>query len=82
MKIVAIVINIFFPGIGTLIVGKWGQGITQIILGIIAAIFIFTGIGAIIGGPLAFIVWIWAIVSAANSQPEPIKVIVVHQKSE
>jgi hypothetical protein len=81
MKVLAIIINIFFPGIGTLIIKKWGEAITQIILGIIAIILIFTGVGAIIGGPLAFIVWIWAIISSATSKPDPIKVV-VQQKAE
>ena len=67
MKAVAIIINIFFPGVGTLIIGKIGQGITQIILTIIAAIMAATGFLSIIGIPLAIGVWIWALVSAASS---------------
>jgi len=67
MKVVAIIINIFFPGVGTLIVGKIGTGVTQIILTIIAAVMNFTGALAIIGIPLAIGVWIWALVSVAGS---------------
>lgn len=75
MKALAIIINLFFPGIGTLIVKKYGQGITQIILTVIAAILVFTGILSIVGIPLGIGVWIWAIVSAASSNTqEPIVV--------
>ena len=63
LKILAIIVNIFLPGVGTLIVQKWFQGIFQLILGGIAAIFSFTWIGVVVGGPLAVIVWIWAMVS-------------------
>ena len=67
MKAVAIIVNIFFPGVGTLIIGKIGTGVTQIILTIIAAIMVATGFLSIIGIPLAIGVWIWALVSAASS---------------
>jgi hypothetical protein len=67
MKVVAIIINIFFPGVGTLIVGKIGTGVTQIILTIIAMVMNFTGVLSIIGIPLAIGVWIWALVSVASS---------------
>ncbi len=75
MKALAIIVNIFLPGIGTLIVKKYSQGIIQIVLGIIAAILTLTGILSIVGIPLAFGVWIWAIVSAANAEDKPVTVI-------
>lgn len=67
MKVIAIIINIFFPGVGTLIVGKIGTGVTQIILTIIAVIMNLTAVLTIIGIPLAIGVWIWALVSVAGS---------------
>jgi TM2 domain-containing membrane protein YozV len=70
MQIAGIVVNIFFPGIGTLIVGKIGQGIAQIILAIIALILNLTVVLAIIGIPLAIGVWVWGIVSAATPKIE------------
>ncbi|HID44231.1 MAG TPA: hypothetical protein EYP34_00560 [Chromatiaceae bacterium] len=79
MKILAIIINLFFPGIGTLLVKKWGQAIGQIILGITAVVLMFTGIGSIIGMPLAVIVWIWAIVTTATANPEPVTLVVQHK---
>ena len=80
MKVLAIIVNLFLPGIGTLLVQKWGQAIAQIILGIIATILIVTGVGAIFGIPLAFIVWVWAIVSAATSPAQPVQVVVQQAK--
>ena len=69
LKVIALVINIFFPGVGTLLVGKIGTGIIQILLSMLAHALIWTGIGALIGIPLAVIVWIWALVSVATAQP-------------
>jgi len=67
MKILAIIVNIFLPGFGTLIVKKFVQGILQILLSIFAAFLMATGIGGIIGIPLYLIVWIWAIISSVQS---------------
>lgn len=41
MKGVAIIVNIFFPGIGTLIVGKVGQGVAQILLYLLGVLLSF-----------------------------------------
>lgn len=49
MKVAAIIVTFFFPGIGSFFVGKVGQGIAQIILYVIGLFFIFTGVGAISG---------------------------------
>lgn len=68
MKVLAVIVNVFFPGIGTLFVRKYGQAIAQILFGLLATVLIVTGIGVIIGGPLAVIVWIWAIASAVTAK--------------
>ena len=68
MKVIGIIVNIFFPGVGTLIIGKIGTGITQIVLSIIAGILIFTGLLSIVGVPLLIGVWIWSLVSVAGSK--------------
>ena len=67
MKVIAIIINIFFPGVGTLIVGKIGTGVMQIILTIVGAVLVATGVLSIVGIPLAIGAWIWALVSVASS---------------
>lgn len=82
MKALAIIVNIFIPGIGTLIIGKTGQGIAQFLLFVLAVILNFTLVGLIVGVPLAIAVWIWAIVSAANADPEPVRVEVSHRSVE
>lgn len=68
-KTLAIIINIFFPGIGTLIMGKTIQGIIQILINIVAiAIFVLTlGFGVIISAPLGFIAWLWGLISVATA---------------
>lgn len=81
MKIIAILINIFLlPGVGTLIVGKTGQGIAQILLFILAIILIFTVLGALIGIPLAIGIWIWGIVSVATANPQPMQVEIIDRR--
>lgn len=81
MKVIAIIINIFFPGVGTLIVGKIGTGVIQLVLSIIAAVMIATGLLSIVGIPLAIGVWIWALVSVAGSNASETIVVkeVVHE---
>lgn len=70
MKVLGIIVNIFLPGIGTLIVGKITEGIVQIILILLSLFLGFTVIGLLIGIPLYLIVWIWSIISAATA-PDP-----------
>ena len=76
MKVISVIVNIFFPGIGSIIVGKIGTGIAQLILYIVGALLSLTAILAIIGVPLMIGVWIWAIVTAASSEPKPVEVII------
>jgi len=71
MKVLGIIVNIFFPGIGTLIVGKIMEGIIQLLLLGLAAVLTFTLIGAVVGVPLAFVVWVWSIVSCVNIPDTP-----------
>ena len=70
MKVLAIFLNMVFPGVGTLVVGKIGEGIAQIILFIVGAILCATVILSFIGIPLVLAMWIWSIVIAATSRPK------------
>jgi TM2 domain-containing membrane protein YozV len=79
MKALAIVTNIFIPGVGTLIVGKVGQGVAQILLYGLGIVLSFTVIGAIVGIPLVIGIWIWGIVVAANSDSKPVQVEVINR---
>ena len=79
MKALAIVANIFIPGVGTLIIGKLGRGIAQILLFGLGVVLNFTVIGAIVGIPLCIGIWIWGIVVAANTDVQPVQVEVIHR---
>ena len=79
MKIVAILINFFIPGLGSFFVGKVAQGIVQLILYVFSIALIATGILAIFGIPLMIGVWIWGLVTAATAPSQPVQVVVVHQ---
>jgi TM2 domain-containing membrane protein YozV len=81
MKIVAIIVNLFFPGFGSFFVGKWGQAIGQILMNIFGVLLILTAVGAIIGIPLCIGAWIWGLVTAANSPSAPVQVTIVHQNA-
>lgn len=80
MKALGIIVNIFLPGIGTLFVKKFGQAFAQIILGIIGVVLTVTGIGSIIGIPILVAVWIWSIVTVANTPSQPLEVVVNQEK--
>ena len=76
MRVLGVIVNLFFPGIGTIIVGKIVSGVVQFLLYAAAVALIATGIGALFGIPLAIVVWIWAIVSAATAEDKPLVVVV------
>lgn len=65
VKILAVIVNIFIPGIGTMMMGRIGTGVIQLILLGLANLMIWTFILGIIGWPLYAIVWIWAVVGVA-----------------
>jgi TM2 domain-containing membrane protein YozV len=69
MKALAIIVNVFLPGIGTLIVGKIGEGIAQFVLWLIGVILVVTVLLSFIGVPLCIAMLVWSIVSAATSKP-------------
>ncbi|ERN42038.1 hypothetical protein KR51_00013730 [Rubidibacter lacunae KORDI 51-2] len=66
MKTLAIILNIFLPGVGTLVAGKIGIGIVQLLILAIAGGVSITGVGIIAGGPIAFLNWIWALYTVAK----------------
>jgi TM2 domain-containing membrane protein YozV len=84
MKAVAIILNFFFPGVGSLVLGKVGQGITQLILYILGVVFTVTLIGAIVGIPMMLAAWIWSLVTAATYDevpPVPQQIHIFHNGS-
>lgn len=71
LKVLGLVLNIvILPGLGTLIGGgkkRQTEGTIQLILAVIGWVLLVTIIGAVIGGPLLFIAWVWGIVAMARS---------------
>ena len=62
LAVVGLILNILFPGIGTLVIRKIGAGIIQLILWLVAALFALTGVGLIVAVPVYAGVWIWALI--------------------
>ena len=60
---IGIVVNLFTPGIGTLIMGKWQSGIIQ--LGVLAVAWLLRVVSFGILGPLLWpitgVIWVWAL---------------------
>jgi TM2 domain-containing membrane protein YozV len=77
MTAAAIIINFFLPGVGSLIIGKVGSGIAQLLLYFVGVLFSLTVIGVIIGGPMMLAAWIWGLVTAATYEEKPVQVQVV-----
>lgn len=78
MKVAAILINFFIPGVGSLVIGKTGSGIAQLIIYFVGLLFAITLIGVIIGGPMMLGAWIWGLVTAATYDEQPAPVHVIH----
>lgn len=74
MKVLAVILNLLLPGLGSLLVGRVGAGIVQLMLLFVAVVLNFTVIGAVVGIPLAVVNWIWALVTAVNGRPQPVVV--------
>ncbi len=79
MKGLAIFLNFFFPGIGSFVIGKPGQGAAQVILYVAGIVLCLTGIGALLGIALCIGVWIWGMVTAATGGAKPQQQIVIMQ---
>ncbi|MBX5467915.1 MAG: hypothetical protein K6U14_10575 [Firmicutes bacterium] len=62
--ILGIIVNLFVPGLGTVMMGKWVTGLVQLaILGLIWLVGLLTfGLGTFILAPIHGLVWLWALV--------------------
>ena len=76
MRVLAVIVNMFFPGVGTIIVGKIFSGVVQFLLYALAVALTATGVGGLLGIPLGVVVWIWGIVSAATAEDKPLVIVV------
>ena len=81
MRALAVIVNLFFPGIGTIIAGKILVGVIQFLLYGLAVTLTATGFLAILGIPLGIVVWIWGIFSAATAEDRPL-VILTRDRSD
>ncbi|WP_420560166.1 hypothetical protein [Tepidicaulis sp.] len=70
MKTAAIIISIFLPGAGSLLMGKIVAGLIQLALAFTALLLNLTGIGILIGGPIGFVAWVWGLVTVARAEPK------------
>lgn len=61
---IGIVVNLFVPGIGSLIMGKWFSGVVQ--LGVLAVVWLLRLVSFGLLGPFLWpisgIIWLWALV--------------------
>lgn len=80
LKVAGFIFNIFIPpfGIGSFFVNRPGQAVAQILIWIFAAAISFTGVGLVVGIPVALGVWIWGIVTVATVPTAPPISIVHH----
>lgn len=78
MKAVAIILNFFIPGVGSLVIGKTGAGVIQLIVYFVGLFLTLTLILAIIGAPMMLGAWIWGLVTAATHVDQPVEVHVIH----
>jgi len=64
LRVLGLILNVLFPGIGSLILGKVLIGILQIVLWFVALGFALTGVGLVVAIPIYVIVWLWALITA------------------
>ncbi len=71
MNIVAFIPNLFLPGLGSIIAGETGQGISQIVIFGIGILLSMTVILSVIGYPMMAAAWIWGLFTAATMDARP-----------
>lgn len=80
MAIAGLIVNLFIPGLGSIIGGKTNAGIIQLVLSALSAFLIITVLGALIGIPLAIAMWIWALITGIKMVKKTS--VVVEKKAE
>lgn len=71
MKTIAIIANVLFPGLGTLLVGKVALGIVQLLLNLTSLVLAATGVELVFGIALAIAVLIWSVMSVMGDAGAP-----------
>lgn len=83
MKVLGIILNLFLPGVGSFVVGKFGQGTGQLLLwgfGLLLTI-ITLGFGGLIGFPMMLGAWIWGLVTVIGNNVQPVQFIITDSRS-
>ena len=60
--IIGLIVNLFLPGLGTIIFGLTETGVIQLVLYLVGVFLMVSILGAIVGVPLMLAMWIWALV--------------------
>ena len=66
LAIAALIINIFIPGLGSLIAGKTKEGLWQLGLSIGGSILTMTMILIFVGIPMSIMAWVWGIITGVK----------------
>jgi TM2 domain-containing membrane protein YozV len=61
---VSLIVSFFIPGVGSMINGDTGIGITILLLWLLAIALDFTVIGLIVGVPLGIAMFVWGLIDA------------------
>src|SRR5258708_29959083 len=61
---VSLIVSFFLPGVGSMINGDVGIGITILLLWLLAVFLDITVFGLIVGVPLGVAMWIWGMIDA------------------
>ena len=69
--ILGLIGNIIFPGVGTIILGKYDIGIIQLVLSLVGLFFLINSVGIMIGIPFLLAIWIWALVVSIKALKNP-----------
>ncbi len=73
MKVIGLIINLIFPGIGSFFFGKYVQAIFQFIVWVIGFLLTITGLFAVIGIPIILVAWGWALATSITGLSAPDK---------
>lgn len=61
---VSLIVSFFIPGVGSMINGDTGVGITILLLWLLSIVFDFTVLGLVVGVPLGLAMFIWGLIDA------------------
>ena len=79
MKIVALIVNFFLPGVGSMLLGYIGTGIVQLVLYGIGAALALLGPLWLIGAPICLVVLVWSLITAATHRDEKERIVYVER---